>query len=72
MSLEWIRRQYGVPARRGQAVRYTGGSKPIAGVITGSNATGAYIRVRMENGNVCNFHPTWEIEYLPKDSPDGR
>lgn len=65
MSLASIRKQYGVPANRGQPIRYTGGGLPRIGTITGSSATGSYIRARMESGHICIFHPTWEIEYLP-------
>ena len=66
MSLSYIRKTYGVPAFRGQPVRYTGGSAPQEGKITSS--AGAYIRIRMDGEDrfTKSYHPTWEIEYLTK------
>lgn len=60
MSMDYIRRHYKVPARRGLRVKFQG--KP--GVITGSS--GAYLRIRL-NGErrVGRYHPTWEIDYSP-------
>ncbi len=66
MSLEYIRKHYGVPAKRGGRVKYSPcGVICLAeqGTITG--AQGARIRVRMDGETKSRlFHPTWGIEYL--------
>lgn len=72
MSLDYIRTTYGVPARKGQRVRYTGDKGPKnparEGVITG--ASGAHLRIRMDGDSFSNiYHPTWEIEYLQEPQP---
>jgi hypothetical protein len=67
MSLDYIARTYGVPAKRGQRVRYTGDKGPTAKPREGSitRADGAYLRIRMDGDSFSNiYHPTWEIEYL--------
>jgi len=59
--MEYIRRTYGVPAKRGMEVIALG--KP--GVIVGSN--GAYLRIKTETSTgyiILTFHPTFEIVYL--------
>ena len=57
--MDYIRRYYGVPAKRFGRVKFQG--KP--GTITGSD--GAYLRVRLDGQKrVGKYHPTWEIEYL--------
>ena len=65
MSMDKIRRYYGVPAKRGARVRYTGegADKPEFGTITGTN--GAHLRIRLDGQKISYlFHPTWQIEYL--------
>jgi hypothetical protein len=64
MSFEWIREYYGVPAKRGARVKYTGvAGKPQLGSIT--SASGGHINVRIDGDALPRpFHPTWEIEYL--------
>lgn len=58
MSLEYIRKTYNVPAKRGAHVIANG--EP--GVITG--ARGAYLRIRVEGRKKIGFyHPTWEMQY---------
>lgn len=68
MSLKYIRKAYGVPAKRGQRVRFApDGGTPREGVITG--ADGAYIKVRFPEHKSLRpgrFHPTWAIEYLDR------
>lgn len=64
MVLEYVRETYQVPAYVGGRVRYTGGKEPIEGTITGERA--GMIRVRLDgHKRGCNFHPKWEMEYLP-------
>ena len=63
-SLAWIASNYGVPARRGQHIRFDGALARITG------ASGPHLRARMletsrwaEEGQMVNLHPTWEVEY---------
>ncbi len=58
MSMAYIRRTYGVPAKRGQRIKFNG--KP--GVILGSR--NARLRIRLDGETfTANYHPTWNIEY---------
>lgn len=66
MSMEYIRRAYGVPAKRNGRVAYTGATKTVQGTIV--SARGHYLRVRWdENGQVQTMHPTWMLVY--QDTP---
>lgn len=63
MSMHYIRTAYGVPARRGGRVKYTGGVTDAVGTIIGTN--GHYLRIRMDgHKRAMLYHPTWEIEYM--------
>lgn len=65
MSMKYIRETYGVPARRGAWVKFTGNPHkcPSFGTVTGSR--NQYINVRMD-GDIKSgkYHPEWRIEYL--------
>ena len=69
MSLEYIRRTYDVPAKRGMRVRYTDGHGSIwEGKITTSQ--GAYLQILVDDRadgyrRRLNLHPTYNVEYLP-------
>lgn len=70
-SLDWVATQYGVPAKRGQHIRFAGALARIAG------ATGGHLRARMletcrwaREGQMVTLHPTWEIEYVDRPSGD--
>ena len=66
MSLIYIRNHYGVPAKRGMTIEFTGASAPLRGVVVG--ASGVYLRVRLDGEKRARtFHPTWEMKYLDKD-----
>lgn len=68
MSMVHIRSSYGVPARRGGRVIYTGGVEPVEGVILSER--GGYLRIRMlgEPARKARlYHPTWEINYLDRN-----
>jgi hypothetical protein len=68
--LEYVRETYQVPAFVGARVRYTGGKEPIEGTIIGERA--GMIRVRLDGQKRSyNFHPKWEMEYLPTQSTRG-
>lgn len=59
MSLKYIRKRYGVPAKRGGKILYMG--KP--GKIV--SAKGAYLRIKMDNYKLVEtYHPTYRITYL--------
>jgi hypothetical protein len=63
VSMEYIRRSYGVPAKRGGRVTWwaTLGAQLI-GVIVG--ARGHYLRVRFDGeSRTRTLHPTWRIGY---------
>lgn len=58
MSMAYIRRHYGVPAKRGMRVTALGDP----GVITGSND--ARLRIRLDGHRHAGlYHPTWRITY---------
>ena len=65
MSLEYIRKTYKVPAKRGGRVEYLASDGDLMeGTITG--AVGAYLRVRLDgNKHSGRYHPTWALKYLP-------
>lgn len=64
-GLQYIRKTYSVPAKRGSEVRFTPDSRdtPMQGRITG--ARNGLLRVRFAGHRrpwLC--HPTWSMEYL--------
>jgi len=65
VSMEWIRKNYGVPAKRGGRIRYTDnhGDK-WEGTITA--ARGPYLLVHIPGWHLqrARLHPTWNVEYL--------
>ena len=68
MTLACIRNAYGVPARRGTRIRFSGraDSLPIEGTIT--SAAGSTLRVHFDGEPRLRrrfLHPTWKIDYLP-------
>ena len=64
MSMDYIRKTYNVPAKRGGRIRFQG----RAGVIVG--ARDARLRARFDGIGTVALHPTWEIEYLPNAQAD--
>lgn len=60
--MDYIRRAYEVPAKRGGRVRFLDG-KMREGCIVGSR--GHYLRVRFDGERrPRSLHPTWRVEYL--------
>lgn len=58
--MDYIRKTYGVPAKRGARIRFCGKHE---GTIT--SAVEGYIRVRFDDDDYSQrLHPTWEVEYL--------
>ena len=63
MSMEYIRENYGVPAKRGGRVEYSGGAEPRRGTIR--SADGHYLKIQMDGERrTRTFHPTWELRYV--------
>lgn len=63
MSMEWIRRNYGVPAKHGGRIRFDGTQGTIL-------STTHYLEVRMDDGQCVLLHPTWRVDYLT-DTEEG-
>lgn len=58
-DMEYIRRNYKVPALKGGKVKFE--DKP--GTIVG--ARGAHLRIKLDGESKAKiYHPTWHIEYL--------
>ena len=65
VSMDYIRRTYGVPAKRGAKIKFDGvfGDGGITGTVIGSRSQ--YLRVRMDRtGLIWTLRPTWMVEYL--------
>jgi hypothetical protein len=63
MTMEYIRRAYGVPAKRGMRVSYTGEGRSELGTIKSAN--GARLMIKLDTvRHTMPFHPTWKLEYL--------
>lgn len=61
MSADYVRRCYGVPAKRGMRITVEG--RP--GVIV--SFPGQYIGVRFDGEKITSrCHPTWEVQYDTK------
>lgn len=62
-NMERIRKWYGVPARRGMRVVYTGSGKRELGTIR--SARDCRLTIQLDGyKHTMPFHPTWELEYL--------
>ncbi len=58
MSMEYIRRYYKVPAKRGMRITFCGHPATI------TSTTGPYLRIRIDGDERTSVvHPTWRIEY---------
>lgn len=63
MSIDYIRKTYGVPARRGGRVEYTGCGDKELGTIR--SARGSHLNIQLDGVNhTMPFHPTWKLRYL--------
>jgi hypothetical protein len=71
MSIEWIRKTYKVPAKRGGRVEYSGDHPPQLGTICG--ASGGHLSIRLDGvKHTMPFHPTWKLRYLDEPQiPNG-
>ena len=60
MTMQYIRKAYDVPAKRGMRVTVNGQPGTIAG------SDGQYIKVRYDGDKFTRrCHPTWHVEYHP-------
>jgi len=68
MSLDYIRKAYGVPAVRGGRIKF----QPCSGIAKEGfvvAARGQYIRVRFADmRRTVLLHPTWNVEYLEPET----
>lgn len=74
MSMEYIRRSYGVPAKRGARIQF----KDHKGMWHDGNIVGSrgmYLRVRMPSygpRDIVTLHPTSDVRYLPNPTSHDR
>lgn len=69
MSMAWIRKTYGVPAKRGGRVLYTGNGRPEYGTIKSARCGRLNVLLDGEKYTIP-LHPTWELSYITrKDEP---
>ena len=63
-NMERTRKWYGVPAKRGGRVVYTGDGKRELGTIR--SAKDCRLNIQLDGlKHTTPFHPTWCLEYLP-------
>ena len=63
--MDYVRKRYGVPAKRGGQVEYTSqlDGERMRGTICG--ASGGRLHIRFgDNKRTFSFHPTWQLDYL--------
>ena len=69
MTIAWIRSAYGVPAKRGARVEYSGCAPARLGNITGTQ--GSHLLIRMDGDKHSQpYHPTWMIRYLDAETAE--
>jgi hypothetical protein len=70
MSLQWIRDNYGVPAKRGGQIIFEWPPEAHRpGTIVGS--TGPHLKVRLVGDKHTSvLHPTWNVTYLDTNRGD--
>jgi hypothetical protein len=67
MSIDQIRKQYSVPAKKGGRVEYTGGGISRFGTI--KSARGPHLMILLDGSkHAMPFHPTWELRYLDAEA----
>lgn len=68
-NMERTRKWYGVPAKRGGRVVYTGDGKRELGTIR--SAKDCRLNIQLDGmKHTMPFHPTWRLEYLPWTAKD--
>ncbi|HGP4248533.1 TPA: hypothetical protein ACQT19_005347 [Pseudomonas aeruginosa] len=67
MSMEFIRKAYAVPCKRGGQVIYRGRGTEERGTIT--SAKGAHLMIKLDGERKPRkFHPAWELQYLSEQA----
>lgn len=67
-DMAWIRKTYGVPAKRGARVAYLGNGTTAKGTIR--SASHGRLNIQLDGDRfTIPFHPTWQLRYLDADSP---
>ncbi|CAD0266070.1 conserved hypothetical protein [Pseudomonas veronii] len=67
-TMAWVRKSYGVPAKRGMRVLYTGCGRREYGTIR-SAACGGHLNIQLDGvRHTMPFHPTWELHYQPDEA----
>ncbi len=62
--MEYVRKAYKVPAKRGGRVAYTGSGVIELGTIC--SARNGHLNIKLDGlRHTMPFHPTWKLEYLP-------
>ena len=70
-NMERTRKWYGVPAKRGGRVVYTGNGKRELGTIR--SARNCRLMVKLDDyRRPVLLHPTWALEYLPWTESEAR
>jgi len=67
MSLKYISESYGVPAKKGQRIIYTGLNYPRPGEIVGSHNASIKVVFDDEPERTYIHHPTWNVEYVESE-----
>lgn len=62
-SLHYINHTYGIEAKVGSRVVYTGGETPKNGTVVGADQQ--YLKIKMDGEKQAGiYHPTWELLVL--------
>lgn len=69
-DMAWIRKTYGVSAKRGARVAYLGNGTTAKGTI--KSASNGRLNIQLDGDRFAvPFHPTWQLRYLDADIPQG-
>ena len=70
MSFDYVRKTYGVNAKRGTRVLYTGCGKREFGTV--KSASGGRLNIKLDGvKHAMPFHPTWELTLNPQEANNG-
>lgn len=62
-DMDWVRKAYDVPAKRGMRVKYTGEGRDELGTI--KSASNGRLNIQLDGvKHTMPFHPRWKLEYL--------
>jgi hypothetical protein len=67
MIFDYINQTYGVSARKGGRVEYTGNKTPQLGTIVGVD--GPHLLIKLDGDKISRpYHPDWELRYLDAEA----